>query len=196
MQRIGRRFFAVAAIVALCGMATTFNPTSAYGQQFWQGPVIDEVQLDVPYHAQDTLVWCWVASAKMVVEALGEPAPSQCQMLQEVYGAPCCANPQLCARPGYITEIQNLIAKFGYSLSGISMFGDGFQIFRLLRETGAPLVAWVDGSHFVVITGMKIVPSQFGPWGIVRVYDPFRGRFDQDWLYFSHRLGAVLYVAR
>lgn len=171
-------------------------PRLAHSQPFWQGPVIDQVQLSAPFHRQDTIVWCWVASAKMVVESLGRRAPTQCKMLQQVYGAPCCAQPQLCARGGHIVEIQNLIARFGFSLSEISTFGDAFQVFNLLRETRAPIVAWVDGSHFVVITGMRIVPSQVGPWGIVRIHDPIRGRFDQDWPVFSRRLGAILSVGR
>lgn len=132
----------------------------------------------------------------MVVEGLGKKAPSQCEMLQRVYGAPCCSQPQLCARGGHIAEIQNLIAQFGYSMSEISTFGDGFEIFDLLQSTRAPIVAWVDGSHFVVITGMRIVPSRVGSWGIVRIHDPIRGRFDQDWPVFSRRLGAILYVDR
>jgi hypothetical protein len=31
-------------------------------QLFWQGPVIDEVQVEVPFYPQNTLAWCWVAS--------------------------------------------------------------------------------------------------------------------------------------
>lgn len=182
----------IAALFSLMGLSVS----PSLGQPFWQGPVIDEVQLRVPFHRQDTLVWCWVASAKMVVEAIGQRAPTQCQMLEQVYGAPCCTQPWLCARGGHIVEIQNLIGTFGYSLSEMSTFGDGFQILKILKETKAPIVAWVDGSHFVVIAGMKVVLSQNGPWGIVRVYDPIRGRFDQDWPVFSRRLGAILYVDR
>jgi hypothetical protein len=164
-------------------------------QPFWQGPVIDEVQVKAPFYSQNTLAWCWVASAKMVVEALGETAPNQCVMLEQVYGYPCCSQPWACNRPGYIAEIANLINKFGYSMSTLVISGNGYQIFNLLRTSNAPLVAWVDKSHFVVITGMKIVPSQYGPWeGIVRVHDPIRGRFDQDWSFFSQRLGAILYI--
>ena len=169
-------------------------PLPSVGQQFYQGPVLDEIQLRVPFYTQDTLVWCWVASAKMMVEALGSDAPSQCEMLQDVYGAPCCSQPLMCARGGYLQEIQNLIGHFGYTLTSLSSYGDGFQIFEILRRTGAPIVAYVDRSHFVVITGMKIVPSQLGPWGIVRINDPIRGRFDQDWPVFARRLGAILYV--
>lgn len=183
-------------VLVVCFAMLVVLPLIAAGQPFWQGPVIDRVQLEAPFHRQDTIVWCWVASAKMVVEALGESAPSQCEMLQRVYGAPCCSQPHLCARGGHIVEIQNLVEQFGYSLSEISTFGDGFQIFDLLRTTNAPIVAWVDGSHFVIITGMRIVPSQMGPWGIVRIHDPIRGRFDQDWPVFSQRLGAILYVDR
>ena len=54
----------------------------------------------------------------------------------------------------------------------------------------------VDQSHFVVIAGMKLVPSVYGPLVIVRINDPIRGCFDEDWSSFARRLGAVLYVER
>lgn len=180
------------AFTAIATLATS----PAVGQPFWNGPVTERIQFSVPYHRQDTLVWCWVASAKMVVEALGKRAPSQCDMLQKVYGAPCCANPALCARAGHIVEIQNLISTFGLATSEIDTYGDGFSFFKIMKESGTPIIAWVDGSHFVVITGMRIVPSQVGPWGIVRIHDPIRGRFDQDWPVFSKRVGAIIKVER
>lgn len=179
-----------------CALAFCLLPFATLGQPFWSGPVTDRVQYTVPFHRQDTLVWCWVASAKMVVEALGKRAPTQCEMLRKVYGAPCCSNPQLCFRGGHITEIQNLISTFGLSATEIETSGDGFSFFNDLKDSGAPLVAWVDGSHFVVITGMRIVPSAAGPWGIVRIHDPIRGRFDQDWPIFSKRVGAIIKIER
>jgi hypothetical protein len=97
-------------------------------------------------------------------------------------------------RAGHITEISNLIARFGFSLTRLAGGGDGFQILGILKETGAPIVAYVDNSHYVVITGMKVVESPYGPWGIVRVNDPIRGRADYDWPAFAQRLGAILYV--
>jgi hypothetical protein len=169
---------------------------SALAQQFYSGPVIDEVQLSVPFVRQDTLVWCWVAAAKMVAESLGNQTPSQCEMLEDQYGAPCCRQPWLCNRPGHISEIQGLINTFGHSLTDLSTSGTAQDLFEALQDTGAPLVAWVDGSHFVVITGMKIVPSAYGPMAVVRINDPIRGRFDQPWPVFSQRLGAVLSVER
>ena len=161
---------------------------------YYPGPVLDGVQHDAPFHPQDTVVWCWVACAKMVVESLGKQAPPQCAMLQQVYGAPCCQQPGLCLRGGYIQEIQNLIATFGYTASNVSHMGDGWQVLALLKETGAPLIGWVDKSHFVVITGMRVGPSPSGPLGHVRLHDPIRGVFDQPWPVFSNRLGAVLFI--
>jgi Papain-like cysteine protease AvrRpt2 len=168
----------------------------ALAQQFYNGPVIDEVQLSVPFVRQDTLVWCWVAAAKMVAESLGNKTPSQCEMLEDQYGAPCCSQPWLCNRPGHISEIQDLINTFGHSLTGLSTSGTAQDLFDALQDSRAPLVAWVDGSHFVVITGMKIVPTGYGPTAVVRINDPIRGRFDQPWPAFSHRLGAVLAIER
>ncbi len=168
----------------------------ALAQQFYNGPVIDEVQLNVPFVRQDTLVWCWVAAAKMVAESLGNRTPSQCEMLEDQYGAPCCRQPWLCNRPGHISEIQGLISTFGHSLTDLSTSGTAQDLFEALQDSGAPLVAWVDGSHFVVITGMKIVPTGYGPMAVVRINDPIRGRFDQPWPVFAQRLGAVLSVDR
>ena len=132
----------------------------------------------------------------MVAGALGRPTPTQCQMLEAQYGAPCCSQPWRCHRAGHIAEIQGLIATFGLSATELHTAGTVQGLFETLRDTQAPLVAWVDGSHFVVVTGMKIVPSPFGPTAIVRMNDPFRGRFDQPWVHFAQRLGAVLSVER
>jgi hypothetical protein len=185
-------------LVVLIAAVTLWGglPRGAVAQQFYTGPVIDEVQLRVPFVRQDTLVWCWVAAAKMVAESLGNSTPSQCEMLEDQYGAPCCSQPWRCNRPGHISEIQGLINTFGHSLTDLSTSGTAQDLFDALQDSEAPLVAWVDGSHFVVITGMKIVPTPFGPMAMVRINDPIRGRFDQAWPVFSQRLGAVLSVER
>ena len=171
--------------------AVVLYPSLASSQQ-----LIDQVQYAVPLEVQNTAVWCWVAAAKMEVEALGAQAPPQCAMLQQVYGAPCCTQPGVCARPGSAAEVQNLIAKFGFTATSINTWGDGWSFFRLLQNSGAPLVVWVDRSHYIVVTGMRVVQMPYGPLGIVSINDPLRGSGEQAWPDFTPRIGAVISVQR
>ena len=97
------RFWALLVVVVMAALV----PREAHSQQ-----VLDQAYIDVPFERQDTQVWCWVAAARMVALYYNVRVPSQCEMLQAQYGAPCCGNPVFCMRPGHITEIQALIASF------------------------------------------------------------------------------------
>jgi Papain-like cysteine protease AvrRpt2 len=135
----------------------------------------------VPFHAQRTMVWCWVAAAKMVAEYVGRrPVPSQCEMLQLQYGAPCCANPALCSRPGHISEIQGLIATFGGRYSRVSPPADGFALYHALRRGPLVLHTSQGAGHFVVATGMRVSRTPYGPLGVVSINDPLYGRYEID----------------
>ncbi|MEN6442085.1 MAG: papain-like cysteine protease family protein [Syntrophobacter sp.] len=135
----------------------------------------------VPYHKQETMVWCWVASAKMICEYYGRmPVPSQCEMLQSQYDTPCCQSPELCARPGQMFEIQALIARFGGRYSGVSMPANGFVLYDQLRRGPIIMQTRQGSGHAIVATGMRIVPSNFGPLGIVSINDPLYGQYEVD----------------
>jgi hypothetical protein len=133
----------------------------------------------VPFHAQDTMVWCWVAAAKMICEYYGRrPVPNQCEMLQMQYHAPCCQDPRLCSRAGQMGEVQALIARYGGRFSSAVPPADGFALYGVLRR-GPILMQTRQGmGHAVVATGIRIVPSPIGPLGIVSINDPYYGQYE------------------
>jgi hypothetical protein len=133
-----------------------------------------EIRHNVPLIRQDTVVWCWVAAAKMILDWRGS-SPNQCSMLQQQYGAPCCLNPALCARPGHIAEIGELIRRFGGRPSSVAPPANGFILYDALRR--GPIVMHTREGHFIVATGMRVEPSPYGPLGVVLINDPFRGSF-------------------
>lgn len=139
------------------------------------------------------MVWCWVAAARMVARYYNVQTPPQCAMLQGQYRAPCCSNPALCTRPGYIGEIQGLIASFGLQYSALGPPTDGWTLLSIFKS-GRPVVLYVDNSHFVVASGMKVVATRSGPLGIVRILDPFKGIYEEPLTSLYQRWGAALYV--
>lgn len=149
----------------------------------------------VPFHRQQTMVWCWVAAAKMVAEFYGHrPVPDQCSMLQMQYGAPCCQNPQLCSRPGHITEVQALIGRFGGRFSTISPPANGFALYDILRQGPIVMHTRQGAGHFVIATGMRVVPSPIGPLGRVSINDPFFGQYEVDFPSLMQAWTAALVV--
>lgn len=155
--------------------------------------LVDQHHLSVPFIPQNTLVWCWVAAAKMAIEASGRRAPSQCEMLQRQYGVPCCDRPDLCFRGGYFHEIAALVRNLGGELSSLNLGNYAPDFLNRMRQTNRPIVAHVDGGHFVVITGMEIYQTQWGYWAIVTYHDPYYGpNLRQDWPQFVSRMSAFL----
>lgn len=149
----------------------------------------------VPFHPQQTQVWCWVAAAKMVTEFYGRQAvPDQCAMLQIQYGAPCCQNPQLCSRAGHISEIQALIGRFGGRSSSVAPPANGFVLYDALRRGPIVMHTRQGAGHFVVATGMRVVPSPVGPLGMVSISDPFFGQYEIDFPSLMQAWTAALVV--
>jgi hypothetical protein len=185
------RWIVSACALAIMAILAAGLPRTA-GAQF-NGPVLDQAYLNVPFERQDTLVWCWVAAAKMVARYYNVQTPSQCQMLQAQYRAPCCSNPAMCTRPGYITEIQALIASFGLRFSQLGPPTDGWSLLSLFKR-GSPVVLYVNNSHFVVASGMRVVGTHGGPVGVVRILDPYSGPYEEPLPSLYQRWGAALYV--
>jgi hypothetical protein len=139
------------------------------------------IQHNVPFHAQSTQVWCWVAVAKMVAEFYGRTSiPNQCAMLQIQYGAPCCQQPQLCMRAGHISEVQALIQRFGGRTSAVSPPANGFALYQALARGPIVMHTTQGSGHFIVATGMRIVATPYGPLGMVSISDPFNGQYEID----------------
>lgn len=182
---------AIACILGALALFVGGNSKRAFGQL--PGQVLDQAYLNVPYERQQTIVWCWVAAAKMVAQYYNVQTPPQCGMLQAQYNAPCCSNPALCTRPGLITEIQALIASFGLRYSTIGPPSDGWTLLSIFKQ-GRPVVLYVNQSHFVVASGMKVVATPQGPLGVVRILDPYAGPYEEPLPSLYPRWGASLYV--
>lgn len=167
-------------------------PATISNAQF-PGQILAQAYVPVPYERQQTLVWCWVASARMVAAHFNRQVPPQCDMLQRQYGAPCCANPQLCARSGHITEIQRLIESFGLRASQIGPPANGYVLLDLFQR-GRPVVIHLVQGHFAVAAGIKVVATPGGPLGIVRVLDPYYGIQDVPLPTLVSQWDAAVYV--
>lgn len=187
------RFLRLAAITVALILLAAPSPRGQGIDPQTGFPIIDQIYLQVPFERQETLVWCWVASAKMVASYFNVSTPSQCRMLEQAYGAPCCSSPSYCARPGHIQEIQRLIGGFGLRYSAMGPPTDGWTLFNIFRQ-GRPIVLHVNNSHFVVAAGMKILSTPQGPLGVVRVLDPFYGVYDEPLPRLYSRWGVALYV--
>ena len=153
------------------------------------------IQHAVPFHSQQTMVWCWVAAAKMVAEFYGrQPVPDQCAMLEIHYGTPCCQYPQMCMRGGHINEIQALIGRFGGCSSSVAPPANGFALYDALRRGPIVIHTRQGAGHFVVVTGMRVVPSPAGPLGMVSINDPFFGQYEIDYPRLMQAWTAALVV--
>lgn len=186
IERMGR-IFRRSMLVVVVVMAALV-PRAVHSQQ-----VLDQAYINVPFEAQNTQVWCWVAAARMVALYYNVNVPSQCEMLQAQYGAPCCGNPAQCMRPGHITEIQTLIASFGLRYSALGGAPDGWTLLALFKQ-GQPVVLYVNDSHFVVASGIRVVASPYGPIGYVRVLDPYFGIYEEAVPALFARTGGAIYV--
>lgn len=189
------RLFLAVALVFGFALVLIGLPFSASKAQFPPPPgaVLDQAYINVPYEPQQTLVWCWVASARMVARYFNRQAPSQCEMLQQQYGAPCCSNPQFCWRGGYINEIQQLIGNFGLHYSAMGPPTDGYSLLALFRQ-GRPVVIHLRQGHFAVASGIRVMATPMGPLGVVRVLDPFYGIQDVNLPILYSQWDAGLYV--
>lgn len=182
---------AAAALILAGFVAVSASEQSNAEPQY--GVVIDQAYLNVPFDRQQTQVWCWVAAARMVAQYFNVATPSQCEMLTARYGAPCCQNPAMCTRPGYITEIQALVASFGLRYSSIGPPTDGWTLLNIFKS-GRPIILHVNNSHFVVASGIRVMQTPQGPLGIVQILDPYFGPYEEPLPSLYQRWGAAMYV--
>lgn len=132
----------------------------------------------VPLHRQDTLVWCWVATAKMLIEALNRsPAPSQCELLSMQYQVPCCMDARICFRVGHIAEISNLLKNFSNRGSRLDFMTTAEKFYEMIRLNPIVINTKEGGGHFVVATGMRYENSKW----IVSINDPYKGSYETDY---------------
>jgi hypothetical protein len=149
----------------------------------------------VPFHAKNPMFECWLASARMVAEYYWRsPVPDQCAMLQMQSSTPCCQHPSLCMRGGGINEIQALIAYFGGHSSSVTAPSDGVVLYNLLRQGPIVIHTRQGAGHFIVATGMQIVPGPTGPLGIISINDPLFGQYEIDFYRLMQTWNAALVI--
>ncbi|WP_435036885.1 papain-like cysteine protease family protein [Pseudomonas neuropathica] len=143
----------------------------------------DQTELPIPNILQETPVWCWAAVSEQIVLSMrGRAAtPRQCAMVAAAKNASpafCCQNPMSCAVTGDLSDIQNLIQYFGGSPSKILPPTDPFTLYGTLAS-GHPVIMQLKMdqagmAHVVVIRGMAIVPSAWGPRAFLFINDPLQ----------------------
>lgn len=128
-----------------------------------------DVNLPVPVFNQALQSWCWVTAAQMVIayRNYGLTLP-QCELVEIGYGlAPgsCCNFPGACDAPGYIQQIQALVAYIGHRTSVIATSADPLTV-RATLAGDNPIIAFIINSpyaqagHFVVIRGISFDANQ------------------------------------
>ena len=172
-----RRFASVARRIAILFFPLVIGGSVRHASAQFPGSILDQAYLNIQIEPQQTIEWCWVASARMVATYFNKKTPPQCAMLQAQYGAPCCSNPGLCTVPGHIAQVQQLIQSFGLHASQMGPPVNGYALLSLFKN-GHPIVIHLAMGHFVVASGIRVVATPAGPLGIVRILDPYYGAQD------------------
>jgi len=135
------------------------------------------VELNVPFHGQQTPVWCWAATVGMVGEYLTDKRASDCEILSaydRMFGGPgtCCLFPERCMRTGGSDEMTFIMSEL-FGLSGYHHVRP--LSYRQLREEidkDRPFIVAlrsIFAGHVVVVSGYKL-PDR------VVILDPLSGR--------------------
>jgi len=134
--------------------------------------------LPVRLHAQHTMVWCWAASAAMVIEyETGDPT-EDCEVLAAYDTAlggagMCCIDPSSCMRGGVPGEIENILGNIAGIHGTTQPYPASFDEVRAHLDTGHPLILWLwrteTSAHVVVVAGYRAD-------GSLLVLDPMQGQ--------------------
>jgi hypothetical protein len=137
------------------------------------------VMLNIPLILQNTPVWCWVASAEMVIRYKNYGnSLQQCQMLEIGFQTPsgyCCSNPNNCMTTGTAQQIQYLVYNFGGRASSLSGPLSEKSVLTTLKSNN-PVIAFIklspfsNSGHVVVIRGIRF--SQDVQQAVLTINDP------------------------
>lgn len=133
--------------------------------------------LNVRFHRQNTMVWCWAASIAMVAEYMTGRSIEDCEVLSRYDAAlggrgACCQGDPRCVRGSRPDEIGPILSNiFGLRGSVLQRSLAWSEIVANI-DSGRPVIAWVwnsmSSAHVVVISG-------YDDYGNVIVLDPLRG---------------------
>ncbi len=132
--------------------------------------------LSITRVAQQTNVWCWVATSEMVLNYYDRPT-GQCVMLSNWYQANCCWNPGLCQSGGTLEQIRTNLRYFGGLQASIAPRRLTLAEIKTEIDGGRPIIiaySSFQAGHVVVIFGYS--------GNNLHIYDPLYynpGRADQ-----------------
>jgi hypothetical protein len=136
-------------------------------------------ELEVPFHRQNTMVWCWAAAIAMVGGYATNTNAEDCQVLaayDRLLNGPgaCCQVPGKCLRAGGTQEMATILANI-YHLRGYHhVRALSFRELKNEIDRGRPMIAALQtgfSGHVVVISGYED-PD------VVVVLDPMSGRHE------------------
>lgn len=133
------------------------------------------VMTSTQFKAQHTIVWCWAASAAMVIQQQTGRWVEDCTILSDYFRVDCCGAPQRCMRPGGVQEVRTLLAGYGVP-NNVIPSGLNFQQIAHSINANKPIIAWLMPSSPNEKIGHVVVIAGYEPNGLVYVYDPFNGQ--------------------
>lgn len=141
------------------------------------------VELNVPYHAQDTEQWCWVAVAQMVLAQRTSHVPRQCELVESFdrrEPGSCCANVRNCMRCAVdLPEVQRLLHHNGLESERL-MAPVTPERLREELSNGSPIIVQIGlerSRHAVVVSGLRYVDGI----AVLTVNDPATERHDMTY---------------
>lgn len=154
-------------LTIVCSIVFLFAPLKSYCNE-----------LDISFHRQNTMVWCWAATIAMVVEYATGDSIEDCEVLNKYdmsLGGPgaCCYGDNRCVRTGQTSEMAHILGNL-FSVHGRYIpRPPSFDEIKRSIDNDHPLIATLQNpmgsGHVVVVSGYRN-PNQ------VIVLDPMNGR--------------------
>lgn len=142
------------------------------------GRAAPALELNVPLYYQETDMWCWDASAQMVIHYYGEYYPEQCEIANWAFGLSyCCSYPYdyYCAQGNWVTTsngVLGILWNWGVDASPVYSYISQSQVVSEI-DAGDPFpihFRWTSGGgHVLVGVGYEYG----GDWLIY--HDPWYG---------------------
>lgn len=135
-------------------------------------------ELEINFHRQNTVVWCWAATIAMVVEYVKGENIEDCEVLSRYdrsLGGPgnCCYGDRRCIRTGQISEMGQILGNIFNIRGRYISKPPSFQELKNSINNDNPIIATLQhprgSGHVVVVSGYQ------NPNRVV-VLDPMHGK--------------------
>jgi hypothetical protein len=121
--------------------------------------------LPIAVPEQDKEEWCWAAVCVGLRAFYNHEQLEQCAIATEVIGGDCCANPEMCDKPQFISVV---LQDMHYS-DGAKKNQVGFDVIRTQIDKRRPICCFIkhesdvkDVGHVIVISGYDLQSKQVG----------------------------------